>query len=202
MVAGMALNWLRDNIYEATEERSIAEIVQKASEVSAGANGLVFAPYLTGERTPHLDSRARAVFLGLTADHDRRHLTRAVMEGVVFALRDALDVVQALVRTGRDVVLAGGGSRSSLWRQIMADIFELPVRPSLVVDQSAIGAAVLAAAHDFNTTAREIGREWARYDTVVDPIYANVARYAELRPIFRDIYPMHAEHFQKLSDLN
>ncbi len=202
MVAGMALSWLKENIFESSSDQAITSMVQRASEISPGSNGLLFAPYLTGERTPHLDSRARGAFLGLTADHDRRHLTRAAMEGVVFALRDALDVVRSLTRTGHDVVLAGGGSRSPLWRQIMADIFEMPVRPSLIVDQSAIGAALLAAACDLGTTASSLGKEWARVDRSVEPVPANMIRYEELRGIFRDIYPAHAAHFHRLSEFD
>jgi xylulokinase len=124
------------------------------------------------------------------------------MEGVVFALRDALDVVRSLSRTGHDVVLAGGGSRSPLWRQIMADIFGMPVRPSLVVDQSAVGAALLAASCDMGTPASQLGKEWARFDRSVEPVPANMARYEELRGIFRDIYPAHAAHFHRLAEFD
>jgi xylulokinase len=199
MVAGSALYWLRDNVFRASDADAITTMLSGAGEVPAGANGLVFAPYLSGERTPHFDSRARAVFMGLTSDHDQRHMTRAVMEGVVFALRDALDIVSALTDSHEGVVLAGGGARSPLWRQIVADIFDLPVRPSLVADQSAVGAALLAAASDLGVTATALGEEWARFDATVEPIAANVARYGEIRSIFRDIYPTNADYFHRLS---
>ena len=201
MVAGSALYWLRDNVFRASEADAITDMLAGAGEVPAGANGLVFAPYLSGERTPHFDPRARAVFMGLTSDHDQRHMTRAVMEGVVFALRDALDVVSGLTDIGDGVVLAGGGARSSLWRQIVADIFDLPVRPSLVADQSAVGAALLAAACDLQMPATALGEQWARFDSTVEPISANVARYGEIRSIFRDIYPTNADYFHRLGDL-
>jgi xylulokinase len=200
MVAGSALHWLRINVLHGGVA-DIGEMVEAASEIGAGADGLIFAPYLDGERTPHFDPRARAVFLGLTSNHDHRHITRAVMEGAVFALLDALDVVRSLTNVDSNAVLAGGGARSPLWRQIVADIFDLPVRPSLVADQSAVGAALLAAASDCNETATVLGTKWARFDTTVEPIAANVARYKELRAIFRDIFPAHAEHFHRLANL-
>jgi xylulokinase len=201
MVAGSALHWLRDNVFRVSDADAITTMLTGAGEVPAGANGLVFAPYLSGERTPHFDPQARAVFMGLTSDHDQRHMTRAVMEGVVFALRDALDIVSALTDSGEGVVLAGGGARSPLWRQIVADIFDLPVRPSLVADQSAVGAALLAAASDLGVTATALGEKWARFDATVEPIAANVARYGEIRSIFRDIYPTNAHYFHRLSEL-
>jgi len=200
MVAGSALQWLRNNVLRGGAG-DIGKVVEAASEIGAGSDGLIFAPYLDGERTPHFDPRARAVFLGLTSNHDHRHITRAVMEGAIFALLDALDVVRSLTSTDSGAVLAGGGARSPLWRQIVADIFDLPVRPSLVVDQSAVGAALLAAASDLNESATALGKEWARFDTTVEPIAANVARYKEIRSIFRDIYPAHAEHFHRLANL-
>jgi xylulokinase len=201
MVGGSALHWLRDNVFRSTGNDAIAAMVEGAGEVPAGANGLLFAPYLSGERTPYFDPHARAVFLGLTAEHDQRHLVRAVMEGVVFALLDALDVVRSLTDVQWGVVLAGGGARSPLWRQIVADIFGLPVRPSLVADQSAVGAAMLAAASDRNETATALGVEWAQFDRTVEPIAANVDRYQDLRSIYREIYAAHANHFRRLGTI-
>jgi xylulokinase len=201
MVGGMALRWLRTDVFQCGEDQTIDLLIKRAAQAPVGSGGLLFAPYLTGERSPHLDPNARAVFLGLTAEHDRRHVTRAVMEGAVFALRDALDVVRSLAPDPADVVLAGGGARSRLWRQIVADIFDLPVRPSRTADQSAVGAAILAASVDMKIPAGTLGTQAAKFDEVIEPIPANVVRYAELRELYRGIYAKHAEDFRRLAEL-
>src|SRR6185369_849679 len=98
-------------------------LVAEASGVSAGADGLLFLPYLTGERSPHPDPMARGAFVGLTVGHDRRHMTRAVLEGVAFGLRDGLDLMTAAgLPAPAQIRASGGGTASGLWRQILADV--------------------------------------------------------------------------------
>jgi xylulokinase len=170
--------------------------------LAAGAAGLVFLPYLAGERTPHMNPHARGLFLGLTAAHGRGHLVRAVMEGAAFALFDAFALLRSLGAAAREIVLCGGGAQSGLWRQIVADVFGMPVRPLRTVEQSALGAALVAGAaigqHDLATAAVE----WATYDAVVMPDLGNHARYAELLEIFRNAYRVHVEDFERLGDLD
>ena len=202
MAAGSAIRWLRDEIFGLTSETALAEMDAASAAVQPGADGLLFLPYLAGERTPHLDPDARGVFLGLSAEHGRGHLVRSVMEGSIFALLDAYDVVRELVpEPPRRVVLAGGGSRSPLWRQIVADMFGMPISPLTVGEQSAMGAAMLAAAYDREVPVSEIARAWVRLDESVEPIRANVDRYGELFGIYRELYPLHREHFQKLKGM-
>ena len=117
-----------------------------AAESLPGAHGLLFLPYLIGERSPHMDPQARGMFLGLTAAHSRGDLVRAVMEGVALACFDAYVVLADLGARPKTVLMAGGGARSLLWQQILADVFDLPVRPLLVEDQSTVGAVLLAGA--------------------------------------------------------
>ena len=202
MAAGSAIRWLRDEIFGLRSEAALAEMEEAAAVVPAGAGGLLFLPYLAGERTPHLDPDARGMFLGLSAEHGRGHVVRSVMEGSIFALMDAYAVVRELVpEPPRRVVLAGGGSRSPLWRQIVADVFDLPISPLTVGEQSAMGAAMLAAAYDQRVPVSEIARAWVRLDAPVEPIPANVSRYRELFAIYRELYPLHREHFQRLKAL-
>jgi xylulokinase len=198
MVAGLALRWLRDNVYEDQSEHAIEAMTADAAGCKPGASGLVFAPYLAGERTPHLDPNARGMLIGLTLDHGRAEVTRAVMEGVVFAMRDALDVVRESAPGERRLVLAGGGARSPLWRQLVADIFETPVHPSTVADQSAVGAAVLAAAWHQGARAGEIGRAWATFDDTVEPQPDALETYRELREVYRSLYAAHKDDFATL----
>ena len=141
LAAGLSLKWFRENFGVG---KSFAELDSAASAIAAGSDGAIWLPYLMGERTPHLDWNARAAFVGLTASHTQAHLTRAVLEGVAFSLRDSLEIFRGLgVKT--DVIrLGGGGSQSKLWRQIQADVYGETVEIIEVDEGAAFGAAILA----------------------------------------------------------
>ena len=140
LAAGGAFRWLRDVLGQPSYD---AMTVQAAS-VPPGAEGLLFLPYLTGERTPHLDPLARGAFVGLTTRHTSAHLIRAVMEGVVYALRDGVEIMRGLGVPFEQIRATGGGGRSALWRQMQADIYGAEV-VTLKADQGpAYGAALLA----------------------------------------------------------
>lgn len=202
MSAGSAIRWLRDEVFRLSGATAFADMERAASLAPAGAGGLLFLPYLAGERTPHLDPDARGVFLGLSAEHGRGHLVRSVMEGSIFALLDASNVVRELVPDPpRKVVLAGGGSRSPLWRQIVADVFGIPIAPLTVGEQSAMGGAMLASAIVRGVPVSDIARSWVRIDDPVQPIPDNMTKYRELFAIYRELYPLHREHFQRLKAL-
>ncbi len=140
--AGASLQWLRDQIAPAA---SFDELADLASTVPPGAAGLYFLPYLAGERTPYFDSQRRAGFIGLSMHHTRAHLVRAVMEGVVFAMRQGLDLMRALGVGPAEISISGGSARHPLWRQLQADIYGLPVRSTpRSGSAAAVGAALLA----------------------------------------------------------
>ncbi|HSJ83080.1 MAG TPA: xylulokinase [Acidimicrobiia bacterium] len=141
--AAGSLRWLRDAL---APGQSFESLVDGAAEVAAGSDGLLFLPYLTGERTPHPDPLARGAFVGLTVSHDLRHLTRAVLEGVAFGLRDGLDLMVAsgMAPPGQ-VRASGGGTRSGLWRQILANVLEAEIATVPTEEGAAFGAALLAA---------------------------------------------------------
>lgn len=201
MAAGLALRWLRDQVFELRDLDAYDVMNRSASEAPPGADGLIFTPYLIGERTPIMDPDARGVFLGLTARHGRGHLVRAVMEGVAFSLFDAFAVLRDLGAAPERIVLAGGGARSAVWRRIMADVFEMPVSPALEPDQSAMGAAITAGAAIGWFDPIEASRRWARLGAPIEPIAENTAVYRELLPIFRGVYPAHQADFQRLRQL-
>lgn len=138
--AGGAFRWLRDTLRAASYD----EMTAAAAAISPGADGLLFLPYLTGERTPHLDPLARGAFIGLTARHTQAHLIRAVMEGVVYSLRDGLDIMRALGVPIDQIRATGGGGRSPLWRQMQADIYGTEVVTLAAEEGPAYGAALLA----------------------------------------------------------
>jgi xylulokinase len=139
--AGLSLRWLRERI---APEASYEQLAAEAAAVPAGSDGLVFTPYLMGERTPILDPHARGTWFGLTFSHGRGHLVRSIMEGVAFSLRDCLDLMVDLGVEASEVRAAGGGARSQLWRQILADVLERPVSKLAVDEGPAWGAALLA----------------------------------------------------------
>ncbi|MBS7634637.1 xylulokinase [Candidatus Bathyarchaeota archaeon] len=149
--AGLSLRWFRDNF--AHMEKVVGSssnidpydlLSKEAEKAEPGCNGLIFLPYLLGERSPHMDPKAKGGFFGLTLQHSRQHFIRAIMEGVVYALRDCLEIFRELgVKIGK-IIARGGGSRSNLWRQIQSDIFSSTIIKTGVEEDSAFGAALLA----------------------------------------------------------
>jgi xylulokinase len=139
--AGLSLRWLRDQLMPGSNYTQLAD---SAAQVEAALEGIYFLPYLVGERTPHMDPEARAAFFGLGLHHQRSHLVRAVMEGVVFALRQGLDLMVGLGIPLERLVVSGGGTRHPLWLQLQADIFNQRIYPAQDVEGTARGVAVLA----------------------------------------------------------
>jgi xylulokinase len=139
--AGLSLRWLRDTFAAGT---SYDELSAEAAKVPAGSDGMLWAPYLFGERTPHLDANARAAFVGITASHTRGHFVRAVMEGVAYSLKDTFSLFAELGIPVRSIRLGGGGARGKLWRQIQADVYGQPVELLEAEEGGAFGAALLA----------------------------------------------------------
>jgi xylulokinase len=197
LTAGMSLRWLRDAVLEG--RYGYAEIAGAAATVEPGAEGLIFLPYLAGERTPHLDPFARGVFYGLTLRHTWRHMARAVMEGVVLSLLDGLDVMRGLGGDIHQVVAAGGGARHPLWLQLQAAIFGVDIVTTESREASALGAALLggvaAGQYPDVMAASERAARWS--DTVIHPDPAEVARYREIGACYRSLYPALVGEFRK-----
>lgn len=145
--AGGAFSWYRDQLARDVVDRDQADLLlnEEAAHVPPGAEGVTFLPYLQGERTPHRDAAARAAFLGLSLAHTRAHLTRAVLEGICFALRDSVSILDELGVAPGQLLLTGGGARSPFLRQLQADVFGVPVRTVNREEGPAYGAALLAA---------------------------------------------------------
>lgn len=196
--AGGSLSWWRD-----TAGGDFDELVGAASEVPPGAEGLVFLPYLSGERTPHLDPGARGAFFGLTARHGIPHMTRAVMEGVVFSLRDGLEIMRGLdVPVEDDVRATGGGARSALWRGLQADVYGEPIRRTASDEGPAYGAALLAgvAAGTYADVGEASSVVKLREEvTEPDPTRAKV--YEEHYEVYRSLYPATKDAMSRLTGL-
>jgi xylulokinase len=145
--AGGAFAWYRDQLARelTASPGADAKLDAEAASVPPGADGVTFLPYLQGERTPHRDASARAAFLGLTLAHSRAHMTRAVLEGIAFALRDSLSILQELGLSPTQLLLTGGGAKSSFIRQLQADVYGVPVTTVNREEGPAYGAALLGA---------------------------------------------------------
>jgi xylulokinase len=140
--AGLSLQWLRNNIAPGTD---YDVLTAEAAGAPSGCHGLFWLPYLMGERTPHLDASARGGWIGLTAKHTRADLVRSVLEGVSYSQKDCLEIIEQLGTAAESVRLSGGGARSGLWRQMLADVFARKVAVVETQEGSAYGAALLAA---------------------------------------------------------
>ena len=172
-----------------------------AATIEPGAEGLLYLPYLAGERTPHMDPAAKGVFCGLTLRHGWKHLTRAVMEGVVFSLRDGLELMQSMGLSIERVVASGGGTQHPLWLQLQADILGAEVVRTETQEAAALGAALLAGVgvglySDFSA-ACEAAVRYSR--EVYRPHPAIGARYREQAEIFRGLYRTLAPIFGDLA---
>ncbi|HYU37314.1 MAG TPA: xylulokinase [Gemmatimonadales bacterium] len=190
--AGGAFAWYRDRFARELAERSDGDerLTEEAVGIPAGAAGVTFLPYLQGERTPHRDAAIRGAFVGLSLAHTRAHLTRAVLEGVGFALRDSLSILQELGLSPEGVLLTGGGARSPFIRQLLADIFGLSITTVNREEGPAYGAALLAGvgAGAFPDLAAAVRRTTTRAP-LVHPDQEAHAEYDRLYAHFRACYP-------------
>ncbi len=195
--AAGSLRWYRDALAPGTE---FGELAGEADEVPAGAQGLVFLPYLTGERTPHPDPLARGAFVGLTVRHDRRHLTRAVLEGVAFGLQDGLDLMTAVgMPPPSEIRASGGGTRSGVWRQILADVLGAEISIVETAEGAAYGAALLASVGaGWFGSVREATEATVKTNPAASP-GPDRRRYAEMHTVYRDLYPALKQSFEALA---
>jgi xylulokinase len=185
--AAGSLRWLRD---AAAPDVAYDELTAAAEAWPPGAEGLLFAPYLAGERTPHADPDARAAFTGLSVRHDRGALVRAVLEGVAFGLRDSLDLVVELGGPPSLGRVSGGGARSELWLRIVASVLELPLERVAVDEGAAFGAAILGgvAAGVWTDVHAAVAATVSTRERI-DPVPEWVDAYREHRVRFQALYP-------------
>ncbi len=197
--AAGSLQWYRDTL---APDLSFDALTGEAESVPPGSDGLLFLPYLTGERTPHPDPLARGAFIGLTTRHTRGHLTRAVLEGVAFGLRDSFELIKQSEAGRRidQVRVSGGGARSRLWRQIMADVLNAPLVTVEAPEGAAYGAALLAGVGagiwpDVLTATESIPlgepAEPGPHVSVYDKVYA----------VYQSLYPTLQPTFPRLGEL-
>ena len=199
LTSGGALQWFRNALCQADLERAgkkrnevFNALIKEASQSPAGSEGLFFLPYLAGERTPHADPLARGAFIGLTLKHNRGHMVRSVLEGVTYALRESLAIMEDLAVKVRLIRATGGGAKSAVWRQLQADIMGRKVLTMAADEGPAFGVALLAAV---------AGGE---YKNVVEACEATVKTTGETKPVakakkfYDKAFPIYQQLYQSL----
>jgi len=195
--AGLSLRWVRDNIGlpEMALERwagtdAYVTLAKEAELVPAGSGGLLFLPYLQGERTPHLDAYARGGWIGLTASHNRGHLVRSVLEGVAFSLKDCFAIIQEQGLALEQVRATGGGAKSPLWRQIIADVLGVELVTTNASEGPAFGAALLAGvASGVYSSVQQACDATVRVVERTEPQQQNASVYVRMYEQYRALYP-------------
>jgi xylulokinase len=195
--AGGGFRWYRDAF---ASNMSYDDLLLPAAHINAGSDGLFFLPYLTGERTPHPDPLARGAFIGLSVRHRMAHCTRSILEGVAFGLKDSFELMKSTGLTRIEQVrVSGGGARSALWRQILADVFESELVTVNTTEGAAFGAALLAgvgAGHwsDVETACESVIQITGK----ATPSEKDCAVYGSIYPLYQELYPALKSSFGKI----
>ncbi|GIW97546.1 MAG: xylulokinase [Pirellulaceae bacterium] len=205
--AAGSMQWFVDKVCPDLATRrgtdAYAVLNGEAAEVPAGCDGLFFLPYLAGERTPHADANARGCFVGLTAAHTRGHMARAVMEGVAMSLRESLEIIRQLDVPVREMRVSGGGAKSPLWRQIMADVMNQAACSIQAEQGPAYGVALLAAVGSGRfKRIEEACRATIQVVQKMPPRRPSVRAYDRIFPIYQSLYPALKPTFEAIAQLH
>lgn len=205
LAAGGSLRWFRDVFGKEEIERSkqgsqdpYQLLIAQAEETPAGCEGLIFLPYLSGERTPHNDPFARGVFFGISPRHQKGHFVRSVLEGVAFGLMDSLQLIKRLGIDSKEIVLSGGGSRSEVWQRILTDIFDMPTVTTNSEEGAAFGAALLAGlGTELYQSPNDAIAKTIKTERRMVP-KSNRIIYREIYPIFKSLYSSLKVEYEKM----
>ncbi|MBQ8568871.1 MAG: xylulokinase [Oscillospiraceae bacterium] len=207
--AGLSLKWFRDNFcHEEIETAKLMGVdtyelmTAEADTVPIGSDRLLYMPYLMGERTPHLDPNARGMFFGLSAMHTKKHMLRAVMEGVSYSLRDCVEICREMGINVSDMMACGGGGSSPMWRQMLADLYGCPVKTVASKEGPALGVAILAmVGAGIYASVPEACAQIITADKVQEPVAENIPQYEKYYQLYTQIYPAAKENCAKLAQL-
>jgi xylulokinase len=203
---GLSVNWFSDNLMGTDDTLSHAEILglmdSEASESPPGSNGIIYLPFLAGERSPVWDPYARGVFFGLDISHTRGDLARAIMEGTAFSISDNLEILESVTGVHPETILvSGGGSRSPLWPRLLSSVLGRDIHISQYDDSECSGAIILAAISTGSTGIREVPPSLPGSDETISSGNNNESRlYDDLFSQYRDIYQDLKKHFRQLHD--
>ncbi|WP_134683692.1 xylulokinase [Brevibacillus migulae] len=189
--AGQSLTWFKNTF---APNQSFEELLQQLDRVPAGAGGLLFSPYLYGERTPHADALIRGSFIGMDGGHELAHFTRAVVEGITFSLRESIEILRTEGKAIPSIVSIGGGAKNETWLQIQADVFQAEVIRLESEQGPAMGAAMLAAVGcGWYPTLEDCARQFIRRTDAFQPRSEHAEAYDELYRIYKSLYPQTRE---------
>lgn len=198
LAAGSSLSWFKEQF---APEESFEKLLDKIDEIPAGSDGLLFAPYISGERTPYTDSKIRGSFLGVDINHTRDHFAKSVLEGITFSLRDSQELMRKhTAKQFNQIVSVGGGAKNIEWLQMQADIFNTPVVTLKAEQGPAMGAAMIATVGTgwFNNF-KECSKKFVKYNEEIIPDSNQVAIYDVIYSVYREIYEATKEISHRLS---
>lgn len=204
LTAGVALSWFLEEVINKSQIQGegtvsqIEDLTLWAKKVSPGSDGLIFSPYLSGIRTPHVNANARGSFIGLNLSHSVNHMVRAIMEGVAYSMAESLDIFQDLNLPIRELINYAGGSNSSVWRQILCDVFDLPLSTFSNSENSAAGAAIAGAMAIQDNTDLLLKNQVLKQH---HPIRENVQKYSKMRHIYKAIYSNLIDIFDEIKEI-
>jgi xylulokinase len=198
--AGMSYEWLEKKLFN--HSLDYTKLDQLAEEIKPGSEGLIFLPYLYGERTPHADANARGVYFGISGKHDQRHFIRSVLEGVTFALKDSLELIKDKGVMIKEIRAIGGGAKSRIWQQILADILGEEINLLNVEEGPAFGAALIAGVGVgvYDSFAEAVNRI-IKVKKIVVPGIQNAQRYNQYYQLYKKLYYSLKEDFKELKKL-
>lgn len=187
LTGGVALKWLRDNMLHMSD---FGEMTDLAGTAPAGSDGLLFLPYLSGERCPYNDPKARGIYFGMSLYHSREHFIRSTMEGVIFGLKESLEIFKGMGIRFDKVIASGGGARGQLFREIQADVFEAEIHTAGEAEQACVGAAMTAAVGcgSFSSYEEACGALLHPGTEVTVPDKERVKIYRECFTRFQELY--------------
>jgi len=198
LAAGYSLSWFKDTF---AKEEAFEQLLAGVDEVPAGSNGLLFTPYLVGERTPHADSTIRGSFIGVDASHERKHFARAVLEGITFSLHESIEIFRSSGKTIDSIISIGGGAKNDTWLQMQADIFNAKIEKLTSEQGPGMGAAMLAAyGCGWYPSLKECAQEFIQTSKTYTPIQENVEAYKKLFTIYQHVYPQTKELNEQLRE--
>lgn len=198
--AGSSLSWFRNTFVKG---QNFDELLSEVGTVSPGAEGLLFTPYLVGERTPYADSLIRGSFIGLDARHEMKHFSRAVLEGITFSLKDSQEMMKAAKKEPIEyLVSVGGGAKNPAWLQMQADIFDVPIHTLTTEQGPGLGAAILAAVGSgMFETFEECVEKFVSYASIYTPEVGSVEKYKKIYPIYQLVYSATKSICYQLSEI-